>query len=63
MRDRDGVERVVLSALEAGNDHQILADMFFAAVTDHYFLDGGHAIDFVNKAFELARPDRLGACW
>ena len=53
VRDRDGVERVVLSALEAGNDHQILADMFFAAVTDHYFLDGGHAIDFVNKAFEL----------
>ena len=25
----------------------------FAAVTDHVFLDGGHTIDFTNKAFEV----------
>ena len=24
----------------------------FAAVTDHVFVDGGHTIDFTNKAFE-----------
>ena len=24
----------------------------FAAVTDHVFIDGGHTIDFTNKAFE-----------
>ena len=24
----------------------------FAAVTDHVFIDGGHTLDFTNKAFE-----------
>ncbi len=32
--------------------------MLFAAVTDHVFLDGGHTIDFTNKAFEVL--DHLG---
>lgn len=58
VRDRDGVERVILSALHAGYDHADLADMLFAAVTDHYFLDNGHSIDFINKAFELL--DQIG---
>ena len=26
--------------------------MLFAAATDHRYLDGGHALDFVNKALE-----------
>jgi nitrite reductase/ring-hydroxylating ferredoxin subunit len=26
--------------------------MMFAAVTDHVFIDGGHTLDFTNKAFE-----------
>ena len=30
----------------------------FAAVTDHVFIDGGHTIDFTNKAFEVL--DHLG---
>ena len=30
----------------------------FAAVTDHVFVDGGHTIDFTNKAFEVL--DHLG---
>jgi len=30
----------------------------FAAVTDHVFIDGGHTIDFTNKAFEAV--DHLG---
>ena len=31
----------------------------FAAVTDHVFIDGGHTLDFTNKAFEAL--DHLGA--
>ena len=30
-----------------------VADVLFAAATDHYFLDAGHTLDFVTKAFEL----------
>ena len=26
--------------------------MMFGAVTDHVFIDGGHTLDFTNKAFE-----------
>ena len=26
--------------------------MMFAAATDHRYLDGGHTLDFTNKAFE-----------
>ena len=26
--------------------------MMFAAISDHVFIDGGHTIDFTNKAFE-----------
>ena len=53
LRDRDGVERLILTALQKGTKDQELADMLFAAVTDHYYLDTGHSIDFINKAFEL----------
>ena len=30
-----------------------LADILASAATDHFFLDGGHTLDFVNKACEL----------
>ncbi|MDQ3397116.1 MAG: Rieske 2Fe-2S domain-containing protein, partial [Deinococcota bacterium] len=53
VRDRDGVERVLLTALKLGQGPADVADMLVAAVTDHYYLDGGHSIDFINKAFEL----------
>ena len=33
-------------------------EVMFAAVTDHVFVDGGHTIDFTNKAFEVL--DHLG---
>src|SRR4029079_6070979 len=33
--------------------------MMFAAVTDHVFIDGGHTIDFTNKAVEAV--EMLGA--
>ena len=32
--------------------------MMFAATTDHVFIDGGHTLDFTNKAFEAL--DHLG---
>ena len=32
--------------------------MVFAAATDHIYLDGGHIVDFANKAFELL--DHIG---
>ncbi|HYN89986.1 MAG TPA: Rieske 2Fe-2S domain-containing protein, partial [Ardenticatenaceae bacterium] len=53
VRDRDGVERVVLTAIESEAEPPEVADMLVAAATDHYFLDGGHTIDFINKSFEL----------
>src|SRR3712207_6957554 len=36
----------------AGADHVQMADMLFAAATDHRYLDVGHVLDFTNKAFE-----------
>ena len=35
-----------------------MAALMGAAATDHLFLDGGHTIDFTNKAFEVL--DHLG---
>jgi hypothetical protein len=38
--------------VRAGASPAQLADMLFAAATDHRYLDGGHTVDFVNKALE-----------
>ncbi|MEZ4521388.1 MAG: Rieske (2Fe-2S) protein [Thermomicrobiales bacterium] len=53
VRDRDGAERAILTAIHAGLDSTRIADMMAAAATDHFFLDGGHSFDFVNKACEM----------
>jgi nitrite reductase/ring-hydroxylating ferredoxin subunit len=53
VRDRDGAERALLTAIEAGMPAPDLASMLFCAVTDHFFLDGGHSLDFINKACEM----------
>ncbi|MEX1158891.1 MAG: Rieske (2Fe-2S) protein [Thermomicrobiales bacterium] len=58
VRDRDGAERALLTAINAGMDSSALADMLLAAATDHLFLDGGHTLDFINKASEML--DRVG---
>jgi len=58
VRDADGAERVVRAAVRAPLDQSALATMFVAAATDHRYLDSGHRLDFVNKAFELL--DRIG---
>ncbi len=50
-RSSDAAERTLASAI-SGGDPESVAAMMFAAVTDHVFLDGGHTIDFTNKAFE-----------
>ncbi len=52
VRHRDGAERTLLSAIAAGTSQGELAEMTLVAATDRYFADGGHALDFVNKAFE-----------
>jgi nitrite reductase/ring-hydroxylating ferredoxin subunit len=52
LRDAEGAERCIVSAVGAGADHTQMADMLFAAATDHHYLDVGHVLDFTNKAFE-----------
>jgi nitrite reductase/ring-hydroxylating ferredoxin subunit len=52
VRDAEGAERALISAVHAGVSPVELADMLFAAATDHRYLDGGHTLDFVNKALE-----------
>jgi len=52
VRDADGAERVLRAAIRAGLDEGAIAGMFVAALTDHLYLNAGHRLDFVNKAFE-----------
>jgi hypothetical protein len=52
VRDNEGAERCLLTALERGLPPSTVADMLFLAATDHFYLDGGHTVDFINKAFE-----------
>ena len=58
VRSVDGAERCLLTAIERGAEPSALADMMLLAATDHFYLDGGHTVDFINKAFELL--DRIG---
>ena len=58
VRDDEGAERCLVTAIELGVSRQDIADMIFAAATDHIYLDAGHVVDFANKAFELL--DHLG---
>ena len=64
VRDAEGAERALVSAVRAGASPEELADMLFAAATDHRYLEGGHTLDFTNKALEaldLAGWDRAEA--
>ena len=58
VRDSDGAERCLRTAIELGIPEQTIADMIFAAITDHIYVDAGHMLDFANKAFEML--DHLG---
>jgi nitrite reductase/ring-hydroxylating ferredoxin subunit len=52
VRHRTGAERTLRTAIAAGATPQWLAATTSIAATDRYFADGGHALDFLNKAFE-----------
>lgn len=52
VRDAEGAERALVSAVRSGASPTALADMLFGAATDHRYLDGGHTLDFINKALE-----------
>ncbi len=57
-RNGDASERVLATATRQGAKAEEMAALMGAAATDHLFLDGGHTIDFTNKAFEVL--DHLG---
>jgi nitrite reductase/ring-hydroxylating ferredoxin subunit len=52
VRHRTAAERTLRTAIAAGAPPRWLAATTLMAVTDRYFADGGHALDFLNKAFE-----------
>ena len=53
LRSGDAAERCLRTAIRIGLPPNTIADMVFAACTDHLFMGGGHSLDFANKAFEL----------
>ena len=58
VRDEEGAERCLITAIELGGSRDAIAHMIFSAATDHIYLDAGHMVDFASKAFELL--DHLG---
>ena len=58
VRSTAAAERCLRTAIHIGLDPREIADMIFAACTDHVYLDTGHTLDFANKAFELL--DHIG---
>jgi hypothetical protein len=52
VRHRDAAERTVLTAIAGAASPAALADLLLAAETDRAYADGGHSLDFINKAFE-----------
>lgn len=58
LRDSDGGERVLRAAITAGLDESAIAEMLITAATDHLYLDSGHRVDFINKAFDTL--DHIG---
>ena len=57
-RSGDAAERTLATAAASGAGPATLAQIVGAAATDHVFIDGGHTIDFANKALEAL--DRVG---
>ena len=52
-RHRDGAERTLLTALNTASRAE-LADLAFTGGTQRLFAAGGHQLEDINKAFELA---------
>jgi len=58
VRHRDAAERTLLTAIATGATPGALAELLLVAATDRCYADTGHALDFVNKAFECL--DQVG---
>ena len=58
VRDTDGAERVLRTAIDLDMPKHEIHDIIFAAATDRVYIDAGHVVDFCNKAFELL--DHIG---
>ncbi|WP_276254865.1 Rieske (2Fe-2S) protein [Halomontanus rarus] len=52
VRDSDGAERCLRTAVAAEYSDAQVAELVVAAATDHPYLSTGHVLDFANKAFE-----------
>ncbi len=52
VRDADGAERCLRTAIAAGHTESEVAEIVFAGATDHPYLSTGHVLDFANTAFE-----------
>ncbi|PSP89801.1 ferredoxin [Halobacteriales archaeon QS_4_69_34] len=57
VRDADGAERCLLTAIACLPPADV-AELVFAAATDHRYMNAGHTLDFINTAFETV--DHLG---
>jgi nitrite reductase/ring-hydroxylating ferredoxin subunit len=53
VRHRDAAERTLLTAIDAGATPTELCDLLYTAATERFYADGGHLLDFTNKAVEL----------
>ncbi|HEY1738616.1 MAG TPA: Rieske (2Fe-2S) protein, partial [Acidimicrobiia bacterium] len=51
-RSSDSAERSLRTAIDSKADLGAIEQMMVSAITDHVFIDEGHALDFTNKAFE-----------
>jgi len=58
VRDSEGAERCLVSAIRAGATDKQIADLLGAAATDHRYLQIGHVLDFTNKVLESL--DKIG---
>jgi nitrite reductase/ring-hydroxylating ferredoxin subunit len=52
VRHREAAERTVLTAIDNRVPPAALASLLITTATDRVFADGGHSLDFINKAFE-----------
>ncbi|MBV8455125.1 MAG: Rieske (2Fe-2S) protein, partial [Acetobacteraceae bacterium] len=52
VRHREAAERTLLTVIATRAPAPVLADALLAAATERAYADTGHALDFVNKAFE-----------
>ena len=57
VRDANGAERVLLTAI-ANLPEEDVAEILFAAATDHLYMNASHTLDFLNTAFETL--DHIG---